>query len=424
MKPKSLILLLNAALLAAVHAQRNGEAPLMRPEEVQAVQDQTIEFFDAIRPVARDAMRSTVWVWADTGRGKQPVVLGTVVEDGTKVLTKWSEIAMTRGDLQVVGGDGVTAKASVLGVHQEEDLALLQLEGASFPAVAFDAGDAPKLGRFLVAASPDDTPVSVGVVAVEARSLREKDQAFLGVELNPLPGKKGLEIVGVQDGSAASAAGLRPGDVIQSLGDHGIGSLLELQTALAGHVPGDTVKLGFLRADAAEETEATLQEKNVHYPQVENQRLNQMERMGSRLSLVRSGFPRVIQTDMQLNRDQCGGPVVDLDGKVVGIVIARADRTRSFVIPSASIVNLLSKNPVSPEVAQAEMEAERLAQNQQVGQRGPRQRNLPPSGPRPRPQPRAVPIDPDAADRMRGHLEEMQLLMERMRAEMEAIENR
>lgn len=415
-KATTLVILAQAALLAGLHAQGRGGVPLMRPEEAQEVQRQKVEFYDAIRPAARDAVVSTVWIWANTGRGTKPVIYGTVVEDGTKVLTKWSEIAMARGAIQVVGGDGTTAKATVVGVHQEEDIAVLELEGASFHPVVFSAEESPKIGRFLVAASPDDTPASVGVVAVEARSLREQDHAFLGVGLDAKHKGGGVRVNEVRDGSAAGQAGLKADDVIRSIGGRDVNSLIEVQTVLAGHVPGDKVAIVYQRGGKDLSTEATLNAKTEVFQQVENQRLNQMERMGTIPSLVRSGFPRVIQTDMPLEPEHCGGPVVDLDGKVVGITIARGDRTRSFVIPSDSIIELLGKNPVSPQVAQAEREAERQKQQQQVGQAPPRQRTLPPG---------TKPKDlAKAAERMRSHLEEMQRLMERMDDEMETIEGR
>ncbi len=384
----------------------------MRPEEEEAVKKQTVEFFDAIRPASRDAVQSTVWVWADTsGRGKRPVIFGTVIGDGTKVLTKWSEIAMARGTIQVVGGDGTTAKATVLGVYQEDDLALLQLEGARFRAIEFADRDAPKIGRFLIAASPDDTPASVGVVAVETRSLRVNDQAFLGVRIDPEHAEKGVKILDVEEASAAQEAGLKGDDVVLSIGDRTVRNLIEMQTALSGHGPGDRVKIRYLRNGTEAAVEAVLKEKSADFPQIPNGRLRQMEQMGTELSLVRSGFPSVIQTDMQLDRDHCGGPVVDLDGKLVGIAIARADRTRSFVTPVKSIIELLAKNPVSPEVAQVAMEEERAPQQRVIPRPG-----QPPEIPRSMPAP-----DPEAGDRMRRHLEDMQLLIERMREEMDGI---
>lgn len=407
-------MLLQTALLAGASAQRGPEVPLMRPEEAEVVQRQTIEFFDAIQPAAQLAVASTVWVWTDTtGRGKRPVAYGTVVGDGTKVLTKWSEIAMARGLIQVVGGDGKTATATVEGVYQDEDLALLSLEGARYRPVDLSHVEAPKIGKFLIAASPDDTPASVGVVAVEARSLREQDQAFLGVRLDPEHSGTGVRILGVEEESGAMEAGLKEGDVILSVGDRAVNSLIEMRTALAGFGPGERLEIRFQRDGGEVKVEAELKEKTESYPQLPSGRLRQMEKMGTTLSLVRGGFPSVIQTDMQLERDHCGGPVVDLDGKFSGVAIARADRTRSFVIPTKAIVELLDRSPLSPEAAKDAL-AQRREERQQVGQAAPRERQVP--------APRVIPAKPQQAENLRRHLEDMERLMERMRAEMEGLE--
>lgn len=419
MKTATFAIILQTALLAGVHAQRGPEVPLMRPEEAETVQRQTIEFFDAIRPASQRAVASTVWVWTDTtGRGKRPVVYGTVIGDGTEVLTKWSEIAMARGTIQVVGGDGKTATATVKGVYQDEDLALLSLKGARYLPVDFSQVAAPKLGSFLIAASPDDTPASVGVVAVEARSLREKDQAFLGVRLDPEHEGTGVRILGVEEDSGAMAAGLIEGDVILAVGPRVVDSLIEMRTALAGFGPGERVAIRYQRDGAEAKVEVELKEKSESFPQFPNQRLRQMERMGTTLSLVRSGFPSVIQTDMQLERDHVGGPVVDLDGKFAGMSIARADRTRSFIIPTQSIVELLEREPVALQDA-LDATAREREERQQVGQEAGR----PPGGlpPGAMPRQRSVPVKPGQAEALRRHLEDMERLMERMRAEMEGI---
>ena len=55
------------------------------------------------------------------------------------------------------------------------------------------------------------------------------------------------------------------------------------------------------------------------------------------LSQRRSGFPIAIQHDCVLRPNECGGPLVDLDGNVVGINIARADRVSSLAL-TAGIV--------------------------------------------------------------------------------------
>ena len=66
-----------------------------------------------------------------------------------------------------------------------------------------------------------------------------------------------------------------------------------------------------------------------------------MNRMGTEISEKRSGFSKVLQTDLPIQPQQCGGPVVDLDGNVVGITIARAGRIKTYTLPSAEIEKLV-----------------------------------------------------------------------------------
>jgi serine protease Do len=63
--------------------------------------------------------------------------------------------------------------------------------------------------------------------------------------------------------------------------------------------------------------------------------------MGSELSQRRAGFPVVLQHDGVIRPTDCGGPLVDLDGRVVGINIARAGRVESYAVPSEAVIPLL-----------------------------------------------------------------------------------
>jgi serine protease Do len=63
--------------------------------------------------------------------------------------------------------------------------------------------------------------------------------------------------------------------------------------------------------------------------------------ISGRLSEQRSGFPSALQHDLYLKPEQCGGPLVDLDGKVVGINIARSGRIESLAIPAPVLIDLL-----------------------------------------------------------------------------------
>lgn len=55
--------------------------------------------------------------------------------------------------------------------------------------------------------------------------------------------------------------------------------------------------------------------------------------MSGDFSARRSGFERVLQHDVLANSDTMGGPVLNFEGKVIGMNIARANRAETFAIP-------------------------------------------------------------------------------------------
>jgi hypothetical protein len=393
MKPIA-YLIIALGLSNALRAQ--DDIPLILPEERQAVDAQADEFNEAIKPALVTAAKSTVRVWS----GSRRLAYGTVVGDGRKVLTKWSEVARARGDLRVDAGDQSRA-AKLAGVYQDEDLVLLEIEGKPLTPVTWSL-ETPKLGRFLAAPQPDGRLAAFGVVSVLSRNLRDTDLAYLGVIGDSEFAGQGVKIKDVDEKSGAHAAGLKAGNVILKVGERPISGLLALKNALTGVAPGGKVSL-LVEANGGEnKVEVTLGNRP-QLPQYANGRLEQMERMGGPVSQVRDSFTQVIQTDMRPKPNQVGGPVVDLQGRVLGITMARADRTRSFVMPAAAVVDLLKKEAGNPAMAQVRQEEKEAP----AAVRGNPQRG------------RAM---PGSEDRMRRHLSDMQRLMDHLHQEMEALE--
>ncbi len=372
------------------------DIPLLLPEERQAVEAQTLMFGEAIAPALATAAKSTVRVWA----GSRRVAYGTVVGDGTQVLSKWSEVARARGTLRVDVAGSDYREAKMTGVYPEEDLVVLTVEGKPLTPVKW-SNEVPKLGRFIAAPQPDGRLAAFGVVSVLERNLRDTDAAYLGVIQDTEFNGQGVKIREVAEDSGAAKAGLKAGNVILKVGERSLSGLLALKNALTGVRPGETISL-LVESGGRARTVKIVLGNRPDLPQFSGGRLQQMERMGGAISEVRSSFTRVLQTDMRPKPNQIGGPVVDLEGRVIGITVARADRTRSFVMPAAAVVSLLDKKAGDPDLAAFRKEAE-----PEIAARGPAPRGR---------------SAPGGEERMRRHLTDMQRLREHLREEMEGIE--
>ena len=379
-------------------ATAQDEIPLLRPEERAVVDAQSEALNATLKTKLATAAQSTVRVWS----GKKRLAYGTVIGDGRQVLTKWSEVANAASSLVVDGSNREAHDAKITGVYEEEDLAILEINGEALKPIAW-SNDKPALGAFLVAPQPDGRSAAFGVVSVLERNLRETDLAFLGIGSDLEHKGPGVRVSEVQPNTGAAAAGLKEGDIVLMVKERPISGLMELKSALTGTKPGETVPLR-VRARGDEKTISVTLSKRPELPKIYNPRLEQMERMGGKISRIRDSFTQVLQSDMRPSPDQIGGPVVDLEGRVIGITVARADRTRSFIMPSAAIAKMLANTPKGPSIAKIR-EPEK-----QVIARAPKS-DAPQLPKAPSPQ------------RMRKHLSEMERLMEFMREEMRSLES-
>ena len=68
----------------------------------------------------------------------------------------------------------------------------------------------------------------------------------------------------------------------------------------------------------------------------------------------------IMQHDSVVLPSDCGGPLVNLEGKLIGINIARAGRMESYSLPSEAIVPLLTdlKSGKLPPPKRAELKKE------------------------------------------------------------------
>lgn len=288
---------------------------------------------------------------------KRQIALGTVVSDDGLVLTKASEL---KGDLfcEFVSGDVVPAK--IIGLDTENDLALLKTEATAVTAGEWALSGTTVTGDWVATPLDHGDDVEVGVVSVDARVIAPS-KPFIGIFMSEAE-PTGILVLNVQASSPADQGGLKPQDVILKLDDQLVKDITDLRKKLEQYDAGDLVTLSILRNDRPKRVKLTLAERDK--VSSENMRSNQQNSMGSRLSRRRKDFPLAFQHDTALQASHCGGPIVNLDGKIVGVNIARAGRVSSLAIPAENVVPIverLASGNYSPEVVNAQR-IEKVAQ--------------------------------------------------------------
>jgi serine protease Do len=286
------------------------------------------------RGVVAPCCVSTVQVKGD---GKE-LCLGTVVDADGFILTKVSEL---KGKLVVRTHDGKELEAKVVGAHQPTDLALLKVDAKGLKAVEWADSKVAPLGSWVASPGLGQDPVAIGVVSVLSRKLpasrpspaRSADGGYLGVSLDP--DEAGAKVAEVLAGTPAQKAGVKINDLILSVDKKEVNSSDALIQLLQKYKPGDTVTLKVKRDDQEMELKATLAKRPANRADFQN-------RLGSELSERRTGFPIILQHDSVLRARDCGGPLVDLEGRVIGINVSRAGRTESYAIPAEAVRPLLA----------------------------------------------------------------------------------
>lgn len=276
------------------------------------------------RPLSQAIESSVVQIFS----GGRIVALGTVVSEDGYILTKQSELSADPISIRVPNGQKVAARVSA--VRKANDLALLKLDGErpetwGIEPIQFATESTPN-GSFLISPGRDGQTIGLGVLGVQPRPIRHR--GILGVGFYDASNGPAV-IRRVEPYSGAEEAGLQNGDQIVMIdGARMIGSRSAIRT-LGGKYPGDVVRLTILRGDDTIELAAQLSEQAILMESQNDAKVN-----GPRNARM-SGFDNVFQHDTVLAPNQCGGPVLDSDGEVVGINIARAGRVVSYALPSS-----------------------------------------------------------------------------------------
>ena len=299
---------------------------------------------ESLQPVTSKAARSVVSVEVE---GK-PAALGTVVSGEGHILTK--NVETLEGNVSRKGQDGKIS-LKLIKRFPKRDLALYQGSPDGLEPVKWVGKKKSPVGTLLTAPDPDGAPLGIGLVSVLPRALGEI--GFLGIQAGE--GEDGVAIVRIVNGSPAEDAGLEADDIITHVDGLALNDPFAFGSKIRTYRAGDKVEFTYQRGGEVDKVKVKLASR----PQEQSSdRFRRMNEMSGPLSERLSGFPLALQHDMPISPAVCGGPLLDLQGRCLGVNVSRAGRVKTLAIPASDIRKLLAsvdemsaKTPGEPPVA-------------------------------------------------------------------------
>jgi serine protease Do len=262
--------------------------------------------------------------------GRREVNYGVVVSPDGHILTKASEIEGIE-KLSVTVDRTNYPDVTILATDPAWDVALLKVDAEGLVPVEFAETSAVPHGTWVVAngvTSRLRRRALAGVISANSREIPAEGGVALGVVIDV--GKDVVTVSEVAEGGAAEKAGIQKDDVILSIDGHAVKKIEDIAEILEDRESGDLVEVLCRRGDEEKVFQVTLAAKNEMFA-ADSMSRNDM--MSGDFSRRRSGFARIIQHDILGASRVTGGPLLDLQGRCIGMNIARANRAESFAIP-------------------------------------------------------------------------------------------
>jgi serine protease Do len=313
---------LSVVLVAPVHAQQSLETNLRTTGAA------VVAAFESQRAVIQ---KSSAVIYD----GRKEIAYGTVISADGHILTKASEIEKVR-KIDVRVDKSSFKDAQILMTDPRWDVALLKVEASGLTPVVLAPDSKLARGTWVVVngvTSRTNRRVMAGIISADAREIHPEGGAVLGVSLKEI--ESGLEVSEVSEGSGAAKAGVKKGDILTAIAGAPVKEIKELTKLIGEMKAGADVKVSLLRDGEKAELDVKLSTRGDLFREA-----SRNHQMSGDFSNRRSGFPRVIQHDILAAAHTMGGPVLDLEGRVVGMNIARANRAETFAIPVEELRDL------------------------------------------------------------------------------------
>ena len=282
-----------------------------------------------------DALREGVLQIADR---RTTISLGTLVEDNL-VLTKASRLPARR-QLRAIDYQDRVYDLTVVYQDPALDLAVLEMGAHDLTPMQFQTDQTPELGEVLLCVNTPGKAVLSARSAAGTPDSGEPESPFLGVEMSRFGDPSvGVTIARILPDSAARSAGLRAGDQILRVNGVEVGA--SLRTALQRFRVGDRIRVTVDREGNEMTVAARLRRRPESADGLPTPFGNELVEANER----RTDFGPAIRHDALLGPRDVGAPLVDLEGQVIGLQIAHADRSTNWALPAATLRSVLEQIP-------------------------------------------------------------------------------
>ena len=338
--PKLLPLVLTLGLLSQLAGAQESSSSDTLPRNRYRNGEETLRAF---APISAATRYSIVKLNVDGAT----VALGTVVDTNGLVLTKASELK--KGKLTCWLATDQEVDAEVLATDEDEDVALVRVHAPGLKPVQWAVGDV-SVGQWAITPGIAETPHAVGIISALPRRIRPP-RALIGVEFE-FAGTA-PKIQALLPGLGAEKAGLKPGDLIVGMNHVTVTNREQVVEALRDFREGQTVKLHVRREAKEFDAEVRLMSPRSGQLGAEVNPQQRFGRLTGEVSQRSEGFEQAIEHDSVLHPWLCGGPLVNLDGKAIGLNIARAGRVTTYALPARLVKRIFDELKPKPHTAAA-----------------------------------------------------------------------
>ena len=311
------------ALVSTLPAQQNLES------EFRTTGSAVVAVFEPQRAVLQTSSAVIL-------NGRDECGYGVVISADGYILTKASEFELVKTPTVTVDRTKYP-EVKLIATDPEWDVSLLKINAAGLVPVVYAPNSEVPQGTWVAAngvTSRNARRLLAGIVSAKIREIPVAGGAALGVVLSAK--SKELQIDDVHEKSGAKEAGLLKGDVILIIEDKPVKKVEDIAEALKDRKPGTQVKITLRRGKKQITADVRLAARSEMF----GEQMNRNDMMSGDFSKRRSGFPRVLQHDIMGTSKLVGGPLLDLEGRCIGMNIARANRAESFAIPVEDLKTL------------------------------------------------------------------------------------